>query len=136
VDESGIHKLLLKRYGLRVRPEMGRYLLRRMQKRSDGTSDGTSAATSDGAPQGAVIAVMGGDARTGVAIRQLIAADELSADELAAAAASSTPAGSTATAPIELAPDRRPARPSPSGTAAVDQGLLWPTLSAPKPRKS
>jgi hypothetical protein len=59
-DDAQVRELLLKRFGLRVRPEMGQYVLRRL-----------AAAPSDSIP------VMGGDARTGVAVRQIIAAAAL-----------------------------------------------------------
>lgn len=55
-----ISKILLDRYNLRVEPEMGAYLLRKLQRKTD-----------------AAIPVIGGDARTGVAVRQLLAATEL-----------------------------------------------------------
>lgn len=55
-----ISRILLDRYNLRVEPEMGAYLLRKLQ-----------------AKQNAAIPVIGGDARTGIAIRQLVAASEL-----------------------------------------------------------
>jgi hypothetical protein len=56
-------ELLRQRYNLRVHPEMGDYLLRKLQSRSTSGS----------------IPVMGGDARTGVAIRQLLMAADLQA---------------------------------------------------------
>jgi hypothetical protein len=52
--------LLLNRFRLRVRPEMAEFVLKRMLDAS-----------------GEPIPVMGGDARTGVAVRQLLAAQEL-----------------------------------------------------------
>lgn len=55
-----ISKILLDRYNLRVEPEMGAYLLRKLHKKQD-----------------AAIPVIGGDARTGIAIRQLVAANEI-----------------------------------------------------------
>ena len=55
-------KILLDRYRLRTQPEMRQYLLEQLRSR----------AQSD-----AQIPIIGGDARTGVAMRQLIAAKEL-----------------------------------------------------------
>jgi hypothetical protein len=59
-DDSRIRELLLKQFHLRVGPEMSRYILDQL-KRSRTDS----------------IPVMGGDARTGVAVRQLLAAPKL-----------------------------------------------------------
>ncbi len=55
-----IADLLLNRYQLRVQPEMAEFVLKRLSR-----------ASSDKIP------VMGGDARTGVAVRQLLAAQDL-----------------------------------------------------------
>jgi len=57
-----VEEVLLSRYQLRVRPEMSQYVSRRLRQ-----------------SQQAMIPVMGADARTGVAIRQLLPADELRA---------------------------------------------------------
>lgn len=57
-----VEEVLLNRYQLRVRPEMSQYVSRRLRQSQQTT-----------------IPVMGGDARTGVAIRQLLPADELRA---------------------------------------------------------
>ncbi|WP_428936850.1 hypothetical protein [Fontivita pretiosa] len=57
-----VEEVLLNRYQLRVRPEMIQYVSRRLRQSQQTT-----------------IPVMGGDARTGVAIRQLLPADELRA---------------------------------------------------------
>jgi len=57
-----VEEVLLNRYQLRVRPEMSQYVSRRLRQSQQPT-----------------IPVMGGDARTGVAIRQLLPADELRA---------------------------------------------------------
>ena len=66
MDDPKIVELFLKRFGLRIQPEMGRYILARMK-------------TFPGEP----IAIMGGDARTGVAVRRLVGARELSAADSA-----------------------------------------------------
>lgn len=59
-ETSRITDLLLKHFGLRVRPEMGQFILKRMSSSPD-----------------ASIPVIGGDSRTGVAVRQLLAARDL-----------------------------------------------------------
>lgn len=61
-DDLRIRELLLRQYNLRIDPEMGRFVLARL---NDGAGD--------------AIPVMGGDARTGVAVRQVLAAGELRA---------------------------------------------------------
>jgi hypothetical protein len=61
VDDSRIREILLRQFGIRVGPEMGRYVLSRLIS----------------APPGEPIAIMGGDARTGVAVRQVVAAGKL-----------------------------------------------------------
>lgn len=58
MDDSQMCELLLKRFGLRVRPEMGQYILRRLQDSATGSAD--------------AIPIMGGDARTGIAVRQFV----------------------------------------------------------------
>ncbi len=63
MDNSRVCELLLERFGLRVKPEMGQYVLRQLQRLPAGASD--------------AIAVMGGQARTGVAVRQLVTVNEL-----------------------------------------------------------
>jgi hypothetical protein len=60
-DEAGIINLMLKRYGLRIAPAMGKYVLEQL---GAGPSDDT-------------VPVMGGDARTGVPVRRLIPTHEL-----------------------------------------------------------
>jgi hypothetical protein len=60
VDASRMTELLLKRFGLRVQPEMGRFVLGRLRDSKDST-----------------IPIIAGDARTGVAVRQLLAARDL-----------------------------------------------------------
>jgi hypothetical protein len=68
VEDNASHErlgqILLDRYRLRTQPEMRQYLLEQLRSR----------AASD-----AQIPIIGGDARTGVAIRQLIAAKDLNA---------------------------------------------------------
>ena len=59
--QQRIAKLLLDRYNIRIEPEMSEYLLSRLNDRAAAGS----------------IAIMGGNARTGVAIRQLVAANEI-----------------------------------------------------------
>jgi hypothetical protein len=56
-----IADLLLNRYQLRVQPEMAEFVLKRLTRASTGDT----------------IPVMAGDARTGVAVRQLLAAQDL-----------------------------------------------------------
>jgi hypothetical protein len=70
MDEQEIRRRLLARFGLRVRPEMTRYILAQLRE-------------PDGPHEFPVIA---SDARSGVAIRKLIARDALS-DEPARGAA-------------------------------------------------
>jgi hypothetical protein len=68
VEDNASHerlrRILLDRYRLRTQPEMRQYLLEQLRSR---------------AASNAQIPIIGGDARTGVAVRQLIAAKELSA---------------------------------------------------------
>lgn len=59
--EAQIRDVLLKRYGLRVQPEMAQYLLRQLSA----------------AERGEVVPLIGGDARTGMPMRQRIAIAEL-----------------------------------------------------------
>ncbi len=60
MTDSQVPDVILKRFGLRIQPQMGQYVARQLSKSS-----------SDSIP------VIAGDARTGVAVRQLIAANEL-----------------------------------------------------------
>jgi hypothetical protein len=60
MDESRIRELLLSQYGLRVKPEMAKYISGRLIS----------------APQ-APLPVIAGDARTGVAVRQVLSGAEL-----------------------------------------------------------
>jgi hypothetical protein len=61
-DDARVREVLLQRFGLRVHPYMGRFVLGQL------------------ADPGAIhIPVMAGNARTGVAIRQLVSAAELRA---------------------------------------------------------
>jgi hypothetical protein len=62
VDDARVREVLLRRFGLRVHPQMGRFVLGQLAD-----------------PRQVNIPVMAGDARTGVAIRQLLSADELRA---------------------------------------------------------
>jgi hypothetical protein len=62
-ETSQIAQLLLTRYGLRLEPEMCRYVLKQLQL----------------TPAKPSIPIIGGDARTGVAVRQLLATDEMRA---------------------------------------------------------
>jgi hypothetical protein len=62
-EESLILQILLRRYGLRVRPEMGRYILAQLRQAQDGQP----------------ISIRAGDARTGVAVKRLLAREELRA---------------------------------------------------------
>jgi hypothetical protein len=55
VDISGIQRLLLSEYGLRIDPAMGEYVLANLR-----------------ASGGGALPVIGGDARTGVAMRAMI----------------------------------------------------------------
>ena len=61
-DHSRMTQVLLNRFGLRVHPEMGRFVLARLASSKQST-----------------IPILGGDARTGIAVRQLLAASELRA---------------------------------------------------------
>ena len=60
VETSRMTDILLKRFGLRVQPEMGGFVLARLRESRDLT-----------------IPIMAGDARTGVPVRQLLASNEL-----------------------------------------------------------
>ena len=60
-----VQQALLKEYGIRVEPEMSQYVLRRLN--------------ANAAPGRAAFAVMGGDARTGIPLRQLIDPEKLAA---------------------------------------------------------
>jgi hypothetical protein len=64
LSDQRIGKILLERYRLRTQPEMRQYLLDQLRARANAD---------------APIPVIGGNARTGVAVRQLIAASELQA---------------------------------------------------------
>jgi hypothetical protein len=59
VDAEDIRRLLLSKLGLRIEPEMSRYLAARLEN------------------SGEAVAVMAGDARTGAPIRRLIAPVEI-----------------------------------------------------------
>lgn len=61
-DDARVREVLLKRFGLRVHAHMGRFVLGQLAD-----------------PKQINIPVMAGDARTGVAIRQLLSAAELRA---------------------------------------------------------
>ena len=65
MDAPEIRKRILDHYGIRIDPEMSEYVLRRLQE----------AGNEIGQP----IPVMGGDARTGVAIAQTIDPQQLRA---------------------------------------------------------
>jgi hypothetical protein len=60
VDAADVRRVLLMKLGLRIELEMSRYLAGRFEHSSE------------------AVAVMGGDARTGTAVRRLITPDELS----------------------------------------------------------
>ncbi len=57
MDTAEVRTRLLAQYGIRIDPAMGRYVLRQLQE-----------------PAGDTFPIMGGDARTGVPVRRLIAA--------------------------------------------------------------
>ena len=63
-SQARLARVLLDRYRLRTQPEMREYLLEQLRSRAEAD---------------ARIPIIGGDARTGVAIRQLIAAKDLNA---------------------------------------------------------
>jgi hypothetical protein len=71
MTESQVREAILRQFGLRIQPEMGQYVARQLSKSRES------------------IPVIGGNARTGVAVRQLIPANEL-------ASAVSQPASSQA----------------------------------------
>ena len=54
MDVDEVRRRILKRYGIRVEPEMGSYALKKLLGK------------------GSTFAVMGGDARTGVAVRLVV----------------------------------------------------------------
>lgn len=62
-EESRIQQILLQRFGLRVQPEMGRYVLAQLR---------------DGHPE-KPISIRAGDARTGVAVKRIVPHAELRA---------------------------------------------------------
>jgi hypothetical protein len=57
VDAREVRTRMLAQFGIRIEPEMSRYVLRRLA-----------------APAGETFPIMGGDARTGVPVRRLIPA--------------------------------------------------------------
>ena len=59
MDENELEKRLLAQYGIRVEPHMRRYILKQLQ-------------TAGGALRRNSFAIMGGNARTGVPLRQMI----------------------------------------------------------------
>ena len=61
MDEREIRRRLIAQFGIRIEPEMSRYVLGRLNSGAD------------------TIPVMGGDARTGVAVRTMLASSELGA---------------------------------------------------------
>jgi actin-like ATPase involved in cell morphogenesis len=63
-DEAGIIDMVLRRFGLRIGPAMGKYLLNQIERARTGQADGA-------------VPVIGGDARTGVPQRLLIPTHEL-----------------------------------------------------------
>jgi len=63
VDEREIRRRLIAQFGIRVEPEMSRYVLRRINSGGAGS-----------------IPIMGGDARTGVAVRTLIDFNDTATD--------------------------------------------------------
>ena len=65
MDASAVEELFLKRWGLRLEPEMCRYVLRQLERTAL-------------PPEGGGLAVMGGDARTGAAVRRFIPIHDLS----------------------------------------------------------
>jgi hypothetical protein len=65
VNENDIERVLLREYGIRVQPGMSRYVLNRLR------------AAARGPIFGQTISVIGGDARTGVPMRALVALDRL-----------------------------------------------------------
>jgi len=58
VDVTQVQQRMLDAYGIRVEPEMGRYVIRRLQQHAG--------------PTRGEVPVIGGDARTGVPVRRLI----------------------------------------------------------------
>ena len=69
MDEAKIRRQLLARYGLRIDPEMGKYVFRHL----------SDAARSAAAADAATIPIIGVDARTGVAVRQFVDLNTLQA---------------------------------------------------------
>ena len=57
MDVTDVQQRVLDAYGIRVEPEMGRYVIRRLQQAAGALRE---------------LPVMGGDARTGVPVRRLI----------------------------------------------------------------
>lgn len=63
MDAGEVHRRMLAQFGIRIEPAMSRYVLRQLQ-----------------VGPGESFPVMGGDARTGVPVRQFIPAAAFSAD--------------------------------------------------------
>jgi hypothetical protein len=64
MDACDVRKRILDRYGIRVEPAMSEYALRKLRAAS--------------ALRNASFAIMGGDARTGIPVRQMINPSDLS----------------------------------------------------------
>jgi hypothetical protein len=67
MDAAEVRQWLLTQYGIRVEPEMSEYVLRQLQQAGKALG-------------GASFPVMGGDARTGFPVRQMISAGAFTAD--------------------------------------------------------
>ncbi len=65
MDAEVVRKLILERFGIRVEEQMSAYVLRKIDQAGGAL------------PKGSSFAVMGGDARTGVPVRQMISASDL-----------------------------------------------------------
>ena len=61
MEVTDVQQRVLDAYGIRVEPEMGRYLIRRLQQAAGAVRE---------------LPVIGGDARTGVPVRQFIDATQ------------------------------------------------------------
>jgi len=70
LDANDVRKRILEHYGIRVDPEMSAYALRQLQQAGQ-------------ALRQASFPIMGGDARTGVAVRRMIDANTLAGRPIA-----------------------------------------------------
>jgi len=81
VDASQIRQRILDHYGIRIDPEMSQYVLRQLEQPREDVQDraGPCRPGPDRHGPALCIPIMGGDARTGVAVRENIDPQQLRA---------------------------------------------------------